>query len=1116
MMLVMPTLSYAQQDAMKGYLQTPNVASLGIFDQVPVSPFTGVPQIHVPLYTLEENGIIIPIALDYHVNLVKPNNHPGWVGLGWNLTAGGAITRIPNGHRDETDDREITLNYNNRYYQLNKSDWYNQSGSSSLPDWEPDEFMFNFGNYSGSFFKNHEGQWQVRSSTGVSLKITEILPNENISIYINDRSNNDNYNDKYNYNKSYYQFTITTEDGAQYIFGGSANSFEGNHNIIDTGYSTTILPPGYIDTWFLRKIITPDRREINFEYNRGSDLVTYVKFNAWGSIFSRVNSKEGCHSFIKECILKNLWRLPITSCTCSWGTYMYNVDIPDRFALLQTTAYLQSISSDHYKIDFYSSESTQLVDPIPQDDDSMFQLVFQYNKRMQLDSVCIKTANNIPVKKAAFTYTNTTTERLKLTSVTESGDQPIENSPVHTFYYNSTKLPAYGTKKMDYWGYYNGKEYNLSVDGISNRSFVDSVLLKAEILEKITYPTGGQAEFEYEPHEFSSYVNRKNVLQILDTVNTLTGGLRIRKIKLLDNNQSLLKETTYLYKKNYVSGETQSSGILAGIPVYADMFEFENGSYVIHNDYIPGPLSYTNGSYITYSEVVEKVAGNGFSIHTFTNFDTDIMYRDRNPLVRWGSETEKDTPISSLAYIRGKSLTQSIYSENGKMTKKIVNEYNSLSENEYVRAISVKDLQASIISFPYRIYTGKHNLVKQTIKTYSSINTDSISTTETYSYNSHNLVSETSLLRSDGKKQKTKFVYPFEIIEGTDTTIMRKMTDKNMFSNVIEKVSYLNDGKVIDGEHRKYSEVAANAGIFKPVQIDLLPQTGTTTIGNLYPSRTVSKNLFLMYAAPPGFTPDYVTENFTIEKYPTNVQLNLNFAQQAGFIPYSPRPLCFILTISGNNGYSFGLEAIDGEVSTSGVYVYQNNIDLNLLPGNYTITLTHASRYDVFKHLQVGYEGTCEISFTEQTLTMAANYSLLQPEIYYKYNTQGNVIESKPAGSNVATTYLWGYNYQYPIAEIKNATYSDVLNKIQEGYLNSIAARNHVSYSDSISINNLRTLLPNAQITTYMYKPLIGIETIIDPRGVKITYEYDAFGRLLRIKDENNKTIETYDYHYKN
>ncbi|MDR0863947.1 MAG: hypothetical protein LBO74_03325 [Candidatus Symbiothrix sp.] len=60
--LLIPVSSYAQED-MKGLFPTPNVASLGVFGQIPVSLYTGVPQIDIPLYTLEENGITIPIAL---------------------------------------------------------------------------------------------------------------------------------------------------------------------------------------------------------------------------------------------------------------------------------------------------------------------------------------------------------------------------------------------------------------------------------------------------------------------------------------------------------------------------------------------------------------------------------------------------------------------------------------------------------------------------------------------------------------------------------------------------------------------------------------------------------------------------------------------------------------------------------------------------------------------------------------------------------------------------------------------------------------------------------------------------------------------------------------------
>lgn len=47
-------------------------------------------------------GHKIPISMTYLGSGVRPDQHPGWVGLGWNLNAGGCISRIVNGLPDET------------------------------------------------------------------------------------------------------------------------------------------------------------------------------------------------------------------------------------------------------------------------------------------------------------------------------------------------------------------------------------------------------------------------------------------------------------------------------------------------------------------------------------------------------------------------------------------------------------------------------------------------------------------------------------------------------------------------------------------------------------------------------------------------------------------------------------------------------------------------------------------------------------------------------------------------------------------------------------------------------------------------------------------------------
>jgi len=128
---------------------------------------------------------------------------------------------------------------------------------------------------------------------------------------------------------------------------------------------------------------------------------------------------------------------------------------------------------------------------------------------------------------------------------------------------------------------------------------------------------------------------------------------------------------------------------------------------------------------------------------------------------------------------------------------------------------------------------------------------------------------------------------------------------------------------------------------------------------------------------------------------------------------------------------------------------------------------------------------------------------------------------------NVPVTYLWSYKNQHLIAEIVNATYSDACKKMGNGNeqtgktkLEDIAAKVEPTANDFIDINNLRTQLPDAMITTYKYKPLVGVESITDSHGITTFYEYDSFGRLTDVKIGENggntkRNIEKYIYNYK-
>jgi YD repeat-containing protein len=45
---------------------------------------------------------------------------------------------------------------------------------------------------------------------------------------------------------------------------------------------------------------------------------------------------------------------------------------------------------------------------------------------------------------------------------------------------------------------------------------------------------------------------------------------------------------------------------------------------------------------------------------------------------------------------------------------------------------------------------------------------------------------------------------------------------------------------------------------------------------------------------------------------------------------------------------------------------------------------------------------------------------------------------------------------------------------------------------------------------------LIGVTSSTDPRGQTVYYEYDAFNRLEKVKDQDGRILTKNEYHYKN
>ena len=70
---------------------------------------------------------------------------------------------------------------------------------------------------------------------------------------------------------------------------------------------------------------------------------------------------------------------------------------------------------------------------------------------------------------------------------------------------------------------------------------------------------------------------------------------------------------------------------------------------------------------------------------------------------------------------------------------------------------------------------------------------------------------------------------------------------------------------------------------------------------------------------------------------------------------------------------------------------------------------------------------------------------------------------------------------------------------------------------DMATIDNMRRdeSFKQIHITTYTYKPGVGLTSETDPAGRTTTYKYDAAGNLSRVLDHKGYVMNSYEYNYK-
>lgn len=843
-------------------MNSPAASEFVKYQRIPVGYFNGLPAIEVPLNTATTKDLQLPISLNYHASGIRVNQYPTCVGLGWNLNAGGCITRVVNGLADETNWRDI-FDMSGKGFSDTSFGYYYSSGKLDSEDWaseqriidcmniqmamkqeidrEPDEFVINAYGLSGSiyFYRNNNGDLctKVKSNNGEMFEVlTPVMKQDLLDITFASYQITEELK-AYKVYDLFYEFTIVKKDGTRLIFGGDYDCIEFcTETRIQSIEGTTekqffkTLPTA----WMLKEIISPNGVKMSFTYQRDGSPVSLSD------------------------VINDLWVYDLNGNVEVSPSYL--PDRGKRFRVLHPL-YLKTITiDDNYRIDFVLSKSNDLNTMRKEDVDFlnntgfkeiMMHDVVRYSLTGQsicyephdylkkLDKINVWTEKGL-LRTYNFDYIENKSERLKLESVTINNAQD-DRPEKYQFKYNTWKLPAYNATLTDNWGFYNNKNYRLFTgDDLYGFRSPNSVLTQAEILIQMTYPTGGKVMFTYEQNDYSKIATQVPDFELLSQSGS-TGGIRIKEMKYVDENSELL------HSFEYKNEDGTSSGILSGIPRYKTeggnhiSYKFSGWQGVLHFKYEEdlnqrfkltsensvNILGMTSGNHVTYSRVIEKIGKEKplKKIYRYTNHD---IYPDTADYAMRTNidNVALDNKFTSRALMRGLLIGETWY--NGeKKVKEISYQYNDGSDNadNYMKCIDqfqIPGVSGYLVTYPflrftpYKMLTFYPYLKERTDTIYDPLEETVLQFNEDkFVYNEMlSLTSQESNSSKTGKK-RLSYIYPADVCGSGN--IYSEMVGRNMTGYPVEVLEY-RDGRITGGtltEYRKDEKLIVPHATFK-------------------------------------------------------------------------------------------------------------------------------------------------------------------------------------------------------------------------------------------------------------------------------------------------------------
>ncbi|WP_299190295.1 hypothetical protein [uncultured Aquimarina sp.] len=1133
--------------------KAPEAATLTKFGNTPVSLYTGTPEISIPLYQYSGRELSLPMQLSYDAQGVKVEQQASWVGLSWNLTIGGRVSRIVNGMPDDY----ISSDYQSIFDNSVRSKVLEYTANNfSFDTRQKAEDYFYFLESVNKGFKDIEQDFFSVNAPGLNEMVVIDMQTLEARGLKNPRT-------KVEYYRSGYirHWTITSENGTKYYF----EEQEETHTQGNDASATGGVIKEYVSSWLLTKIESPTLKDTyEFSYTStgywnqpfSSSPVSHASnpmpnnpggntfSNPGGSTFQPITKLN--QSFLSQ--IQHNEKLIVS--TVLKNRYDMNLNVPSGLDELHiysphSTSPLASILKKiKFGHSYFGISST--ANPANSNSDDI---------RLKLDTVEITDANNNTYQQYALAYDN------------------------------ASGVPSRKSLSQDYMGYYNGKnnsvlypQYVRNGDTYTGANRLpDFTEAKRGMLTKITYPTGGYTTFTYEQHRASDGSSTGIVTrEVVYGGASLTGGLDPSNNNVCGNycedkfgsapkiNSTLFTITEpYYYELDYTtSGLGNREAFIFRAQGNLDLGDDRDDNPIIDPDYELTP--------IPYNQIINQTTGNPSVNLLWSNYGTAdrrqilleagtyqitlVNSRPGTSNVRIFREEQIDESQSGSEFLKAGLRIQKItdYDNNG--TKASAKKYVYASgkvifnptlvyttakvittEPDKPTAYTLHRLAGASSNQPHVVYP------KITVYDESKQNTSADNGYTIYEFNTGSDGIVTDAIRpftnsfipryKVGKEQRNLvFTAANDTIASTqnsyDNPLYFSTAGISLIHNENNSIKYIQI--YYDASTNKYRyrhlEPEWFAGFIGSAGVGGVVQAGNRAYTPQRPSEcdapgatcierfdlsTLALKRNLMQATAGNTIEVKSTQYFGDTK--TTVVDTMSYDSSVDYLMRNS----ITTGIDGAQEKSTFYYPKDFTDSGSQLLVTNNRLTEVIQSESSTIkesgtTSKLATRKTFYKDWGDG------IAFPEK-VQFAKGDTTLEDRMYYKkYDTQGNPLEVMQA-DGTSMIFVWGYQDRYPVAKIVNASYDNLSTNVVN-LINEIRTETNTQSEEDIRglLDDLREALPNAQVSTYTYKPLVGVTSMTDPRGYTMYYEYDTFHRLTKVKDQSGNILSENQYNYIN